>query len=265
MMWAIQVKDLCFRRGQARLLQSVSFSVEKGAFFVVIGPNGSGKTTLMRLVAGLEKGFTGGISVMDRPIGGYGRKDLAKTIAFVPQSLPVDLPFTVAQIVLMGRSPHLGLLGLDGAGDQDRVRQALDFTGLAHLAHRRLSQLSGGECQRVFIAQALCQEPDILLLDEPTAALDPAHQIRVMDLMESLRKEKGVTVVMVSHDLNLAAMYADRLLLLKAGQTVCTGDPSRVLDASVLETTYGCRLVVDASPVGPFPRISMVSEKHAGR
>ena len=129
---------------------------------------------------------------------------------------------------------------------------------MSHLADRKIDQLSGGERQRVFIARALCQEPRLLLLDEPTAALDLAHQIRVMDLMERLKRETGVTIVMVSHDVNLAAMYADRLLLLKAGRVVCLGKPRQVMTYDILESVYECPLLVDENPLGGMPRINLV-------
>jgi iron complex transport system ATP-binding protein len=134
----------------------------------------------------------------------------------------------------------------------------MTFTGVENLAGRRVNQLSSGEQQRVFIARAVCQNPKIILLDEPTASLDPAHQVRVMDIMEELRREHGVTVVMVSHDLNLAALYGDRLLLLREGRIVAEGPPVDVLTFKILEKTYGCILLVDESPLGGVPRVSVV-------
>jgi iron complex transport system ATP-binding protein len=135
------------------------------------------------------------------------------------------------------------------------------FTEVAHLARRKLDQLSGGEQQRVLIARALCQQPQVILLDEPTASLDLSHQIRIMDLMEKLKTERGVTVIMVSHDVNLAAMYGDQLLLLKAGEIVCMGAPHAVLNFKTLEDTYGCKLLVDISPLGDLPRVTVVPHK----
>ena len=141
-------------------------------------------------------------------------------------------------------------------------RQALAELDMAGLAGEKIQVLSGGERQRVFIARAICQEPEIILLDEPTAALDLAHQARLMDLMERLKQERGVTVVMVSHDVNLAAMYADRLLLLKTGRIQALGPPGEVLTFERIEATYGCRVLVDESPLGRFPRITLVSDKY---
>ena len=140
--------------------------------------------------------------------------------------------------------------------------QAISFAGVEHLAHRRINQLSGGESQRVFIAKAICQEPEIILLDEPTASLDLAHQIKTMDLMEKLKKEKKMTVVMISHDINLAAMYGTCILLLKNGKIISLGSPEDVLTFETLEKAYGCKLLVDKSPVGLFTRITPVPQKY---
>jgi iron complex transport system ATP-binding protein len=258
---AIHTKKLSHSFGDNPVLNQLSFSIPKGNFFTIIGPNGSGKTTLLKVISGIYKLQKGQLEVLDQPIDLYSRKELARTISFVPQMVQVDFPFTVTEIILMGRSPYLGVLGLEEKKDMEIAKQAIDFTGLDQLAHRKLDQLSGGEQQLVFIARAICQEPEIILLDEPTASLDLAHQVRVMDLMEKLKEQKGVTVVMVSHDLNLAAMYGDQLLLLNNGQIVCQGLPEEVLTFQTLEEVYGCTLLVDESPLGKIPRVTQVPKK----
>jgi iron complex transport system ATP-binding protein len=187
---------------------------------------------------------------------------MAQHIGYVPQNVAVEFPFSVTQVVLMGRAPHLGVLGFEGPEDLELARKAMEITDVAHLAKRRMDQLSGGELQRVIIARAICQQPQIILLDEPTAALDLAHQARVMDLMERLKAEKGVTVVMISHDLNLAAMYADQVLLLSQGRPARMGAPEGVLDYTVLEKVYGCTLLVDESPLGDYPRVHLVPGRY---
>jgi iron complex transport system ATP-binding protein len=262
---SINVKNLSHSFGEALVLKNISFQVPQRDFFIIIGPNGSGKTTLMKVISGILKPQNGELKILNRPIDQYHRKALAKTIAFVPQMTFADFPFTVTEIVLMGRSPYLGILGLEQENDLEVANQAIAFTGLENLAHRKLDQLSGGEQQRVFIARAICQEPDIILLDEPTASLDLAYQVRIMDLMEKLKTEKGITVVMVSHDVNLAAMYADHLMLLHKGQVVCQGLPDEVLTYKTLEETYGCTLLVDESPLGNFPRVTLVPRKYSIR
>jgi iron complex transport system ATP-binding protein len=261
----ITAKNLNHSFGENIVLRNVSFHIPKRDFFIIIGPNGSGKTTLMKIMSGILEPQNGELKILNRSIDQYHRKALARTIAFVPQMTFADFPFTVTEIVLMGRSPYLGMLGLEGENDLEIARQAIAFTGLENLAHRKLDQLSGGEQQRVFIARAICQEPDIILLDEPTASLDLAYQVRIMDLMEKLKTEKGITVVMVSHDVNLAAMYADHLLLLHNGQVMCQGLPDEVITYQTLEAAYGCTLLVDESPLGKSPRVTLVPRKYSIR
>ena len=261
-MTALNIKNLSYAYGKTKTLKNLSFSVPKADFFIIIGPNGSGKTTLMKIMAGILKPDKGQVEILNRQMADFSRKTLARTIAFVPQTIPVDFPFTVTEVVLMGRAPYLGMLGIEHATDLSITKEALAFTGLEHLSHRKLDQLSGGEQQRVFIARAICQEPEIILLDEPTASLDLAHQVRLMDLMEKLKNEKGITVVMVSHDVNLAAMYGEHLLLHNHGEIVCLGLPEEVLTFQTLERAYGCTLLVDNSPLGNIPRVTPVPFKY---
>jgi len=243
------------------ILEEVSFAVEKGEFFNIIGPNGAGKTSLLKIIVGLIKAQQGTVRVKGKDINYYSRRNLSRIVALVPQQIEVGFPFTVAETVIMGRTPHLGILGMESKQDFEIARDAMEFTDVAHLADRRLSQLSGGELQRVVIARAICQQPEIILLDEPTTALDPAHQLKIMDLMEKFRQDQGTTVVMVSHDLNLAAMYGDRMLLLKDGKCVMSGPQETVLNRKLLEESYGCRLLVDENPLGRVARITPVPEK----
>lgn len=257
----IEARRLSYSYGDLHVLEDVSFSVFQGDFFVIIGPNGSGKTTLLKCICRILRPGAGRLDTLGRPLQHYSRRSLARSIALVPQTAPADFPFTVIEVVLMGRSPHLGLLGLEHKQDLDIARQAMEFTGVLSLARRRVNELSGGERQRVMIARAICQEPEIILLDEPTASLDLAHQVRIMDLMEQLRDERQVTIVMVSHDINLAALYGSRLMLLKEGRILSLGSPSEVLTFQTLEAAYGCPLLVDKSPLGDFQRVTLVPRK----
>jgi iron complex transport system ATP-binding protein len=255
---AVTAHHLSYAYQTGDVLRELSFSIRQGEFFIIIGPNGSGKTTLARIIAGLLRPKAGKIDMMGRPLKAYGRKERARKIAFVPQFIPLDFPFLVEDVVLFGRTPHLGIFGLAGEADAALARQAMAFTEVNHLARRRLDQLSGGERQRVFIARAICQDPELMVLDEPTASLDLAHQLRIMDLMEKMKEEKKITVVMVSHDLNLAAMYADTLLLIHNGRLVRCGPPAEVLTYKTLETAYGCTLLVDENPLDRSPRVTPV-------
>lgn len=260
---AIDIRNLSHAYGNQKVLGDLSFQIEKGEFFIIIGPNGSGKTTSLKLMAGLEKAVSGSIRIHGKLIGEYGRKSLARIMALVPQMQETDFPFSVEEIVLMGRSPHMGLLGFESEKDRQAVKRATAFTAVDHLLDRKLSQISGGERQRVFLARAICQEPDIILLDEPTAALDLAHQVRIMDLMESLKKDRSVTVIMVSHDINLAAHYAGRMLLLKDGRALAMGAPKDIVKAEAIKAAYGCDVVVDESPLGQIPRIIPIPGKYS--
>jgi iron complex transport system ATP-binding protein len=258
---AVDIVQLSLSYGKTAVLNDVSFTVNRGEFFIIIGPNGSGKSSLIKSIAGIVKPQKGWIDISGRHLSDYGRKALARKVALVPQTAPVDFPFTVAETVLMGRAPHLGLLGLESESDLKIARQVMDFTGVAELADRKIEHLSGGERQRAFVARAVCQSSEIILLDEPTASLDLAYQARLMDLMEALKNDRGATIIMVSHDVNLAALYADRLLLLKNGRIMSQGRPTDVLTYETLEKVYGCTLLVDQSPLGDFPRITLVPGK----
>jgi iron complex transport system ATP-binding protein len=257
----IDIRAVSLQYGACQVIKQVSVQIEQGEFFIIIGPNGAGKTTLLKALSGLHPLIEGDIHIRQRPIADYAKKELARTLALVPQHVNSDFPFTVAETVLMGRYPHLGLLAVEGKRDLELAEQAMEFTEVMHLAERRLGQLSGGERQRVIIARAICQQSKILLLDEPTASLDPAHQLRIMDLMERLRHKEQITVVMVSHDLNLAATYADRLMLLKEGVVEKVGTPRQVLTREQLSQSYGCSLLVDENPLLGTPRVSLLSEK----
>ncbi|MBC8207621.1 MAG: heme ABC transporter ATP-binding protein [Desulfobulbaceae bacterium] len=261
-MSAVRIQGVGVKLGDTQVLRDLSLTVAQGEFFVVIGPNGSGKTTLLRLLASLLSAGSDGIEIFGRQLNDYSRRELARILALVPQQVHMDFPFSVRETVLMGRSPHLGLMSFERVADLALAAEAMEFTDVSHLADRRLDQLSGGERQRVIIARAICQQPRLILLDEPTAALDPAHQIKILDLLERLRQEQDVTVIMVSHDLNLAALYGDRLLLLCDGQLDHVGPPIEVLERTRLERVYGCTMSVEADPVNGFLRISPVPARY---
>jgi iron complex transport system ATP-binding protein len=244
------------------ILSSVSLEISEGEFFVIIGPNGAGKTSLLKVLSGLQKAEQGLVTIKGKNISSYTRRNLSQILAIVPQQIEIGFPFTVAETVIMGRTPHLGILGMEGKKDFQIAEEAMNFTEVSHLADRKLFQLSGGELQRVIIARAICQQPEIILLDEPTTALDPAHQLKIMDLMERFRRQHNTTIIMVSHDLNLASMYGDRLLLLKEGRVVKTGDPKTVLNKTLLEESYGCQMMVDESPLGQAARVTPIPHKY---
>ena len=247
--------------GRKKIIRGLSCEVRQNDFLVIIGPNGAGKTTLLKALCGLLPCSGGAVTILGRSLADYTRRSLAAIVALVPQQMSLEFSFTVEETVLMGRSPHLGLLAQESGNDYTIAREAMRFTRVDHLATRRLDQLSGGERQRVMIARAICQQPRIMLLDEPTAALDPAHQLSIMQLMQRLRREADITVIMVSHDLNLAATFASRILLIQEGKDIVSGTPAEIMTPENLQQAYGCRMHIDTHPLTGAPRISLVPEE----
>lgn len=267
---AIAVDGLSFRYrsdqpGRAWTLDAVSFTVNSGEVLGIVGPNGSGKSSLLKLLAGLLPSNRGNIQMAGQSIGCLEPQALARMVAVVPQEFVQVFPFTVAETVLMGRYPHqrtgwwnLGMADESGA-DLLVAHRAMADTDVAALADRSLSDLSGGERQRVLIARALAQEPSILLLDEPMAFLDINHQIDICELIRRLNKERALTVVLVSHDLNVASQLCNRLVMLKDGRVCQTGTPAETIREDILSAVYGCDVVVDAHPHTGLPRVTIPS------
>jgi len=251
----LSTRGLSTGYGDHEVLTDITLSIDRGSFFIIAGPNGTGKTTLLKCLAGLARPRKGEVMMAGSPLARLNRREMARRIAFLPQSVESAFTLTVREVVLMGRAPHLGMLGFHKEEDLALAEEAMAFTDVLHLADRSIEALSGGEKQRVFISRAVCQQPEFILLDEPTSALDLAHQVRVMDLMERLKHERGTGVVMVSHDLNLAAMYADTLCLIHQGSVAALGSPAEVLEKKRLETVYGCRLFVEESRMAGALRI----------
>jgi iron complex transport system ATP-binding protein len=226
----------------------ISFSVVRGEFLGIIGPNGSGKSTLLRLISGVLSPWRGQIRVDGKPVSAYSRRDLCRRIAMVPQETKIDFPFSVTEVVLFGRTPHLGGFGFAGDRDLQAAERAMARTQTTHLARRAITQLSGGERQRVILARALAQEPTFLLLDEPGAFLDIRHEVETYDLLRDLQAE-GITILTVLHDLNLAALYCDRVALLDAGRLAQVGRPEDVLTYATLTRVYGTEIYVHKNDI----------------
>ena len=262
---AFDVRNLTFGYGDTDILSDVGFSVKSGDFLGIIGPNGSGKSTLLNLLSGTLKPRSGEIQLNGHSLGSISRKEIARSVAVVPQETTATFGFTAAQVVLMGRSPHLGRLSLEGKGDVDIARDAMTATDTWPLRDRRLNEISGGEKQRVVIARALAQEARTLLLDEPTSALDIRHQVGIYNLLRRLHAQGGRTIVLVSHDLNLSARACTRLMLLDKGRIVCYGPPEAVLREDILSRVYGTELHVrkdhhTGAPTVITPLEEMVSQ-----
>jgi iron complex transport system ATP-binding protein len=219
----------------------------------LIGPNGSGKTTLLKLLSGILRPDRGEVLLAGRPVRLLRPRERARFLALVPQESRLLFNFTLLEVVLMGRSPHLPRLALERPEDFACARRALAEMDLAGLESRRLRDLSSGERQRAMIARALAQEPRVILLDEPTAFLDLRHRLEIHETLKRLNRERGLTVVTVSHDLNLAARYAARLVVLRGGRIAADGDPASVLTPALLRAVYETEAVVAPDPATGTP------------
>jgi iron complex transport system ATP-binding protein len=260
-MSAIKVAELSVDLDRVPVLHAVSCAVASGGWLALIGPNGAGKTTLLRAVAGLLP-HRGAILLDGSDIGALRGRRRARLIAYVPQApvLPPDM--TVREYVLLGRTPHLGYLGSPSRHDRETATAAAERLDVARFADRRLGSLSGGERQRAVLARALAQEPGVLLLDEPTSDLDIGHQQQVLELVDDLRRSRGVTVLSTLHDLTQAGQYAGELVLLHAGRIEASGAAAAVLTEDVIARVYAARVTVGTDP-GGRPVVTPVRERPA--
>lgn len=241
----IETKDLVFLYDERVILNDINLKITKGSIITMIGPNGSGKSTLLKNLASTLMPKVGTVLLDNRELKSYPLKELAREVAVVPQNTNIEYDFTVHEIVLMGRNPYVGRFKQETFKDIAVVKEAMERTNTWHLRDRSINQLSGGESQRVVIARALAQEPQILLLDEPTAALDMHHQIEILDLLKVLNEEKGVTIIMALHDINLAARYSKEILLLHKGTKITMGSPDQVITKENLQKAYSIDMIVD--------------------
>jgi cobalamin transport system ATP-binding protein len=250
-MTALALDRVSVSLGGARVVDHLSCVVEPGEWVAVIGPNGAGKTTALRAIAGLVD-YEGAIRVHDEEARTIARRELARRIALVPQVPVIPGDITVRGYVMLGRTPHVGYFGTEGHGDHRAVAAALDQLDLHEFAERRLDTLSGGERQRATLARALAQDAPVLLLDEPTAALDMGRQQQVLEIVDRLRTSRNLTVVSTMHDLTLAGQYADRLLLLDGGRLVAAGGADDVLTRELITEHYGAEVTVVDAPGSGF-------------
>jgi iron complex transport system ATP-binding protein len=238
---SVHVEDVSVAFDGVTVLSEASVSVASGQWVALIGPNGAGKSTLLRTIARLVP-HRGRVRLGDAPVDRLHRRELARLVAFVPQRPVIPPEMTVREYCLLGRTPYIGYLGVEGPADHAVVADTLERLDLGRFAPRALGSLSGGELQRVVLAQALAQEAPVLLLDEPTSALDVGHQQEVLELVDGLRRTHGLTVLSAMHDLTLAGQFADRLLLLSRGRTVASGSAGEVLTEACLAEHFGARV-----------------------
>lgn len=239
----IHATDISVRYDNRLVLEEISLDVACGEFVGLLGANGSGKSTLLRALSGLGRLNKGSVMMNNHPLNLYKIKELAKVVSFVPQDTSLDFDFTVEQIVSMGRQPYVSRFGRETERDQAMVKQALVETNIEHLVQRSVMELSGGQRQMVFIAKALAQDPKLLMLDEPISALDIRHQISVLELIQKVTRN-NMTSIAALHDLNLAARYCDRIILLAEGHILASGKPEEVLTENNIYKAYGVRAII---------------------
>jgi iron complex transport system ATP-binding protein len=253
----LTLRKVGFRYGAFWAVKGVDLEVFPGEMLGMLGPNGSGKTTLLKILDGMLLPHEGEVLVRGEPLVNLKRGDIAKVIAMVAQENFFRFSFSVLEVVLMGRFPHLGRLQFERDKDLNIAVNALRATHALELSERSIHEISGGEKQRVLLARALAQAPGAILLDEPTAFLDLKYKKEIFDLIAGLIKEKGLGVVVVSHDIDLVSQYCHRIVMLKHGSVHLTGTPDQVIDAASIETVYECAVFVDQHPLTGKPRVSL--------
>lgn len=262
----LEVQQLSGGYTGENILKDVSFQILKGELFGILGPNGSGKTTLLKMISGILPFQRGNILIKGKPITGYSAKELAQMIAVLSQHSTQAFSYTVKETVSLGRYAHQkGWFHSWSDEDEAIVQESMNQTGVGLFQHKNIQDLSGGERQRVFLAQALAQEPEILLLDEPTNHLDLSYQKELLDLLKKMTKEKGLTVVSIFHDLNLAGLYCDRLLLLKNGSIHTNDIPNEVLKVEKIKEVYHTDIEKHPHPKIPVPQMVLLPNWHEHR
>ncbi len=254
----LELRDLHFSY-QREVLGGISLEVRAGEIVALIGPNGAGKSTLLSIAQGALKPSRGMVLFRDKPISNFSRREIVRQIGLVAQSGDLRFPLTALEYVLTGRFAHSSALGFDSPRDVEVAIRSLEETDAAQFAGRAFNELSSGERQRVVLARALAQEPQVLLLDEPTANADIAHQISLLGFVRQLTRERNLGALIVTHEINLAAEFADRVALLKDGKLIATGAPREVMTGDLLSQVFDTPLVVDAHPRSGKPSISWIT------
>ncbi|MEN6433705.1 MAG: ABC transporter ATP-binding protein [Smithella sp.] len=255
----IDARNISFSYAAKPVMGNISFAIDEGQVIAVIGPNGSGKTTLLKIINGTLFPDAGQMLIDGKETGRWQRKEIAQKVAIVPQETAMIFPFYAEEIVLMGRFPHLGRYGFEDKKDYKIVHEAMEKTDTLVFADRRFSELSAGERQRVLIARALAQEPKVLLLDESTVFLDLKHQSQFLALLKQLNTEQQLTVIFVTHDINLAAQNADRIILLYSGEIYAIGKPAEVITAANIKEVYDVDAGIDSNPYDGSPRVTLLT------
>jgi len=261
-MSVIRAEEISFAYSTESVLSRISFVIESARMVALIGPNGSGKTTLLKMMNGTLWPRNGKMLLDGRETTELSRREIAKKAAIVPQETTLTFPFYAEEIVLTGRFPHLGRYQFEDRKDFQIVKEAMEKTDTLSLAARRFNELSAGERQRVLIARALAQEPAILLLDESTVFLDLRHQVQLMRLLKNLNAEKKLTVIFVTHDINMAAQNADHIIMLDSGKIYAIGKPASVITEENIKEVYKVDVFVDRNPYNGSPRVTLLTGEY---
>ncbi len=264
-MIGLQLRQVDFSYFARLVLHNIDLSVKGGEMVGLLGPNGSGKTTLLKLASGILKPAQGEIRLDGDRLSSLSRKSIAHNVAVVPQQFHIPFAFTTGEVVMLGRTPFFRALAEESEADRQLVNSALELVGIRELAERRFDELSGGERQKVILAMALAQQPKLLLLDEPTVHLDIAHQMEILELVRGLNTKQGLTVIAAMHDLNLAALYFDRLVLLKEGRVWADGSPNQVLTEARISEVFSASVRVEQHPLTGAPHIVIMPRGRAAK
>ena len=255
----IEINKICAGYGKKEVLKDVSFNIDKASFTGIIGRNGAGKSTFLKVMCGLLKPRCGTIKINGRDITDFSRQEFSKTVAFMPQNIDTSFPFTVEEFVLLGRYPYMSVFKIPSQEDKAKVKEVMDFAGIAEFAKRNINELSGGEKQRVLIAQTIAQGTEIMVFDEPTSHLDIGSQNDILKLLRSLNKNGKKTIIVTLHDLNAAGEFCDNLILMHEGGVLNQGLPDEVLNYSDIEKVYKTTVVVKTNPMSGKPYVIPVT------
>lgn len=264
-MIGLQLKSIDFSYFDGLVLHDIHLSVKPGEMVGLLGPNGSGKTTLIKLASGILKPLRGEVRLGEDSLQNLSRRVIARSVAVVPQQFHLPFAFTAGEVVMLGRTPFLRALANETEADRRAVAGSLAEVDIGELAERRFDELSGGERQKVILAMALAQQPRLLLLDEPTVHLDIAHQMEMLELVRGLNNGRGLTVVAAMHDLNLASLYFDRLVLLKKGRVWADGTPEQVLTEEGISEVFAASVKVERHPLTGTPHIVVIPRRNGGQ
>ncbi|MDR3275492.1 MAG: ABC transporter ATP-binding protein [Endomicrobium sp.] len=256
----IRIENISAGYLNKKVLKNISCNIYKKDFFGIIGKNGTGKSTLLKIICNLIKSYSGSISIDDKNINSFSKKEFAKIIAFLPQYVDTSMPFTVSEFIMFGRYPYMNIFKIPSSYDYAKVKEVIGFLQIENLTHRKINELSGGEKQKILIAQVLVQETDIIIFDEPTLHLDIGNQNNILKILRDLNEQYAKTIILTLHDLNAAGEFCNKLVLIEDGCVCRYGTPEKVLNYKDIERVYKTTVVVKTNPISDKPYVIPVSK-----